>query len=117
MSDAEIVRACAEQVMGWPAPPKSHGSPIRFRVDEFTQYTVWANGGVFKDAHQGEWNPLTSDADNCMLLDPTKGFSVLKWSGSDWVAEFINGVIYGARDTDRRRAICVAALESVGVKA
>jgi len=91
MTDAELIKTAAERVMGWEA---------------------WVR-----------WNPLTSDNDAFRLVDALKDRQFrflleyrtpLRGGPSEWVVRFGEGAIIA--DPDRRRAIVIAALESVGVK-
>lgn len=116
VSDAEIVQALAEKVMG---------------------YWSW-------DESDSEiWNPLTSDADACTVLDKmmTAHFSVglscgphhrlseVVWTPRPtdvdwlWTCVFIPGRVpldvaqsLQVTDTSRQRTICLSALKAVGVE-
>lgn len=116
MSDEEIVRAVAEKVMRW-----------ELRNDRLTGLQ-WVQGDPPRRARaegEGMWNPLTSDADACAVLD--------KMAADGWQYQ-IRYDRYGERQyyhyaqfdktptsmhfsgmhRGRRRAICIAALKAVG---
>ena len=98
MTDAKLIKTAAEQVMSWAGWGKWRGPTP-------------------------DWNPLTSDEDAFRLVDELKDRQFrflleyrtpLRGGPSEWVVRFGEGAIVA--DPDRRRAIVLAALESVGVK-
>lgn len=130
MTDEEIIRACAEKVMEWVQvhDPK-----------ELTEGTFGINSfGHILRPHRSEewqrWNPLTSDADAFMVMDKAR-LGVMPWTNGRWIAfrpdldgawlglsdapgdRMYDGALRcGAVDADRRRAIVLAALKTVGIE-
>lgn len=128
MTDAELVRAAAERVMGW---------RVHFRNTAF-----WVKAdeerGIMKtvEACVSKWNPLTSDADAFMLCDKMAELGYgwrLDFDGMDSASFVENPQRYsGNRDLreeydslhdraavcgfDRRKCIVLAALRAVGVE-
>ena len=115
MTDEEIVKAAGEKVMGWTFQPcggiwESDGKSVAWAI---------VDAGI-----QGEWNPLTSDADACAVLDALIARPhvivnlLMSLNPRGWWVE----VGHPDRHTrfwcaDRRRAIVLAALKAVGVNA
>lgn len=138
MTDADIIRALAEKVMGW----ERHCIGKTNFVEDF----AWFNGGkkvaiecsdvILSAIHQVTyWNPLTSDTDSCAVLDKMveTGWSYSISANPPWssclpgtLVEFNKGVHppafledrgeydFPSHIDDRRRAICIAALKAVG---
>ena len=108
MTDAELIRAAAEKVMGWTKPTGC--------------YCWYCNQLLVAD---GEWNPLASDTDAFMLVDKLgeRGWEfMLKYihmrdtNTFGWYAQ-VGDYLGTGRDPHRRRAIVLAALKAVGVAA
>lgn len=123
MTDGEIVKALAEKVMGW---------EIGRELDKAERYfSIWPEGRLMRfhvdTMRHSEWNPLTSDADACVVLDKmaeTHEVNLVirhqrppQADAADYV-----GCYFGKSDAflpmssdARRRVICLAALKAIGV--
>ncbi len=110
MTDAEITHALAKSVMSYP----SVGSPIGT-----SQAEIW------RQDEDGKWRPfepLTNDADSMAVVD--KMFELKfnvhleRMDGLDWYAGFFGNpepFVEGEHfDTDRCRAVGIAAVKAVG---
>lgn len=120
MTDAELVRAAAEKVMGWKWQGDAEQIINPLKENEFR---IVPGGGLF--CHKvGWWNPLTSDADCWMLVDKLihNGWKFeLTKSTSEWYASFfqmdfqVRKPAFRCDNRNRRRSIVIAALWAVGV--
>lgn len=94
MTDAEIVRAAAERVMGW-----REGKP---------------DSGLPYSRLEGCWNPLTSDDHAFMLVDKLLGkVDIKRERNRHWICVIDGGDVVVSKD--RRRCIVLACLKAVGV--
>lgn len=124
MTDAEIVRAVAENVMQWTHAPfpdlaNSIHNGCYYWQDKNGQLGALASG-------EAAWNPLISDIDSCAVLDKmarTHDVELSTWMGR-WVCGFTripnsqrNENIMKMRPVcgrDKRHAIVLAALKACG---
>ena len=98
MTDAEIVRACAEKVMGWAAPITD------------------------KPGSMLQWNPLTNEADCWQMVDSQRADTIRRID--DYLCKIARSQGHTAflwwllsmEPADRRRAIVLACLRAVGVE-
>lgn len=130
LPDAEIVRLCATQVMGWAfVKPKSKGpgthDMLAFAPPD-TCNQMWWPGCSGGDGRS--WNPLASDADAFMLVDAVmalpvdEGWEILfeiEGTEGDWTVDFglHSAVVNEGGGVGRRRAICIAALRATAEEA
>lgn len=114
MTDAEIIRATAGKVMGW----KEFGAEVAYPEVGLIVVVPGAHGYTMQC-----WNPLASDTDACAIWDElliTHDFVGTQCCDGEWVCNisghYAMGPKFQASAADRRRAICLAALEAVGVE-
>lgn len=124
MTDQEMIRACAEQVMGWRAEDLGVTYPDILSA----RGRLWWKGDP-KFRWVADFNPLTSDADAFMLVDAmeAKGWSFSMGQLSmdqppplKWVVAFDKWELIDAEHRmiapGRCRAIVLACLKAVGVE-
>lgn len=128
MTDAEIVQVIAEKVMGWHEQtfPKSIMPSWKGWADDKNVCQAWAEDDPGYDIGDEAWNPLTSDADACAVLDRMMELGWPYALGNNcvvkghehychfWLNKEFKSVKVHA--DSRQRAICLAALKAVGVK-
>lgn len=114
MTDDEIIRLVGEHIMGW----------AWMNSADFHAPKTWYARGANLDS--ADFNPLTDDADACDVLDEMAelGYRVSLTLGNlftpdKWTCLFTRKQVWERPDeshaeTDRRRAICIAALKAVG---
>lgn len=117
MTDEEMIRACAEKVMGWQC-----GTEIWGDTDQFVVIVHKPDGST------QNWNPLARDQDACAVLDKMEadgyGYSLVllppdigcwftKWQEGEPLPDSSNAT---GRGIDRKRAIVLAALRAKGVE-
>lgn len=123
MTDEELVRACAEKVMGWYLSPRGF-----FWLDDSEKEVACAPD--YEDERFPTFNPLNDDRDVCAVLDKMaeKGWAgAFGWHTEEspaderFYGEFAKSDSEGYRSgmhsaSDRRRAVVIAALKAVGVE-
>ena len=115
MTDSEMTKAAAEQVMKWKVVPAKFKGPGTENMIEFScpdRCNVFYWPGCHSDY---AWNPLVFDSNTFMLVDalPEREIKIGRL-GPYWTVDI------GMRQCtskDRRRAIVLAALRAVGVEA
>lgn len=122
--DAQMVIECAERIMGWQPMSGIGDRTLGYVLYSTTDGTVVAVRTNVNESVPHEWNPLTSDADAFMLVDALEakgmGLTLTRFIRSDrtlgdYAANFYgSGADGDARDPDRKRAIVLAALKTVG---
>ena len=124
MTDAELVKAAAERVMGWKVESKrAIGIPGRemwklSRPGKSSEY-YWPDCEGGGGTGYG-WNPLNNEADCWMLVDKlvpnhlTVKVEHLGPNDGRWCVSFPHSVRGYEADPDRRRAIVLAAIKATG---
>lgn len=136
LTDSELIRACAEKVMG--AIPERLASFVGdtdiYRIAVLCDLRIHSDDSPYVNKLEG-WNPLASDADAFMLVDQireiipkqtatqTYSFQLCQTGiPGDWMCSFtVNDFDFSRQAladgiSDRRRAIVLAALKAMGME-